>query len=193
MRVLLMWGIKWIYKCRVDSGTAGLCGKQGLLLWKPVGWLINLSYVESCRLIDLRARRQWEESSSSLAGCHHGSDWWHVHGTRPSPCRAHLPPCPWAPALCSNGAATVDLLLAVMSFMASEYSKVWLVSARNDILSPSSCPPLPPRELALFYSLVLLGPSHPRAAGGGQRADLARALLVLIQLEGTIMLPFRSR
>lgn len=115
----------------------------------------------------------------------------------PSPCQAHLPPCPWAPALCSNGAATADLLLAVMSFMASKYSKVWLVSARNDILSPSSRPPLPPRQLALFYSLVLLGPSHPRVAGGGQRApaqaNLARALLVLIQLEGTIMLLFRSR
>lgn len=116
------------------------------------------------------------EAALVFPGCHHGSGLMTFPENSPLPCQAHLCSCAWAPVLCRNGAATVDVLMAIRSFMAFEENEACFVSMREEMTTSlfAFSLYLPISSLAWLYSSVLLGPSSPKA----------QVLLVLIQLEG---------
>ena len=90
-----------------------------------------------CYRVDVPGNNEKEET-----GCHHGVTFpWN----EPSSLPGSFAPCSGAPALCSDGVATVDMLLAMMSFMASECSEACSVSVREE-MTPHFLPfalPLP--------------------------------------------------
>lgn len=104
----------------------------------------------------------------------------------------------WVLAPCSNGVTTVDMRMAMLSFMASKWSEdccfvlFHFRERRNDILSPSFLPLPSSQQFGLVLHLSLVGVISSQGSQGDELHAmlnwLAQAFLVLIQLEGTITL-----
>ena len=148
----------------MQGGESEVCWGQGVHRWT-----CKLSTVQGrggpvCRLQSRCASKQWE-----------GRDWvsprpWLLTfpWNEPSSLPGWFAPLLWGP--CSL------LWWGGHSGHASghdEFYGFWMqrslfcfCNRRNDTSFPSFRPPFPPRQLAWVYSLVSLGPSHSKAAGG---------------------------